>query len=254
MPRAAREKSESGIYHIMLRGINKQTIFEDDEDYEKYLQVLKECREKSGYKLMAYCLMGNHLHLLMKEEKEELQQIFKRVGVRYVYWYNFKYNRTGHLFQDRFKSEPVGDDRYFLTVLRYIHQNPVKAGLCKDASEYKWSSYSDYLHGLGIADTAFGLSLFHEDNEKAKMLFDSYMKEDEKTNCLDIEQESMRFTDIEAQDILQELCGTRNKAEFQGMDKVKRDQSIAILKESGLSIRQISRLTGISFGIVRRKK
>ena len=88
--------------------------------------------------------MGNHIHLLIKPEKEPLEQVFKRIGGRYVYWYNVKYQRVGHLFQDRFKSEPVEDDSYFLTVIRYIHQNPVKAGLCKNIKDYKYSSYAEY--------------------------------------------------------------------------------------------------------------
>jgi REP element-mobilizing transposase RayT len=74
--------------------------------------------------------MGTHVHLLIKEETEALGKIMKRIGVRYVYWYNRKYERSGHLFQDRYKSEPVDDDGYFMTVLRYIHQNPRKSGLC----------------------------------------------------------------------------------------------------------------------------
>ena len=124
MPRNARKQSKSGIFHVMLRGINRQVIFQDDEDCEKYLQCLVECQKLSGFQLYAYCLMGNHVHLLLEEKKEPLSQIFKRLGVRYVYWYNWKYKRTGHLFQDRFKSEPVEDDSYFLAVLRYIFQNP----------------------------------------------------------------------------------------------------------------------------------
>ena len=128
MPRAARKKSETGVYHVMLRGIDRQVIFLDDEDCEKYLQCITDCQQISGFKLHAYCLMGNHLHLLIQEGKEPLEQIFKRIGVRHVYWFNWKYKRSGHLFQDRFKSEPVQDDAYFLTVLRYIYQNPVKAG------------------------------------------------------------------------------------------------------------------------------
>ncbi len=110
-------------------------MFEDDEDYIKYLDVLRECKEISGYKLYGYCLMGNHLHLLLKTGKEDLEQIFKRIGARYVYWYNFKYGRSGHLFQDRYKSEPVETDSYIVTVLRYIHQNPVKAGICSDPED-----------------------------------------------------------------------------------------------------------------------
>lgn len=127
MPRKARIESKSGIYHIMLRGINRQQIFEDDEDFEKFLWVLKDVKQLSRFKLYGYCLMGNHIHLLLKPENEPLELIFRRIGSKYVYWYNLKYQRTGHLFQDRFKSEPVENISSFFVVLRYIHQNPVKA-------------------------------------------------------------------------------------------------------------------------------
>ena len=111
----------------MLRGINRQVIFEDDEDCEKYLQCLKECKAANGFVLYAYCLMGNHIHLLMKEMKEPLELIFKRIGSRYVFWYNWKYKRSGHLFQDRFKSEPINDDRQFIAVLRYYISKSCKS-------------------------------------------------------------------------------------------------------------------------------
>ena len=112
MPREARMKSESGIYHVMMRGINQQLILEDDEDNIKFLRVLKDYKEVCEYKIIAYCLMGNHIHLLIKEEKETLEHIFKRICGKYVYWYNGKYSRVGHLFQDRFKSEPIEDEKY----------------------------------------------------------------------------------------------------------------------------------------------
>jgi REP element-mobilizing transposase RayT len=252
MPRRARKKGESGIYHAMLRGINKQTIFEDEDDFEKFEQVLKDCKKISGYQLFAYCLMGNHLHLLLKEEKEDLDIIFKRIGSRYVYWYNNKYQRTGHLFQDRYRSEPVDTDSYFLAVLRYIHQNPVKAGLCQDAASYKWSSYPDYARKSRITDTEFALSLFSEDEKEAFLLFDKFLKEDEKTVCMDID-EGTRVTDKEAREIIRELCGAMNSAEFQSLTPARRDEILARLKDYGLSIRQIVRLTGISFGIVRKR-
>ena len=133
MPRQARKKSNSGVYHIMLRGINRQLIFEDDEDMQRFIETLKRYKDECGYSLYAFCLMGNHIHLLLKEGEEPISTILKRIAGSYVYWYNWKYGRSGHLFQDRFKSEPVEDDAYFLTVLRYIHQNPVKARICKKA-------------------------------------------------------------------------------------------------------------------------
>jgi len=128
VPRTARTKSKSKIYHIMIRGINQQNIFSGDEDYEKFIAIFSKYHKKSEYEIYAYCLMGNHAHLLIKEGKEALSHAMKRIGTSYVSWYNWQYNRKGHLFQDRYKSEPVEDDVYFLTVLRYIHQNPSKDG------------------------------------------------------------------------------------------------------------------------------
>lgn len=167
MPRKARGKSESGIYHIILRGQNRQTIFEDDEDREKFLQTLETCKNKSGFKIYGYCLMGNHIHLLLHEMDEELGIMMRRLGASYVYWYNWKYKRCGHLFQDRFKSEAVETDAYFLTVLRYIHLNTVKVGLAEKMFDYKWNSYCGYLYNIGITDIDFALRFFDKDRKKA---------------------------------------------------------------------------------------
>lgn len=162
MPRKPRTKSSTGVYHVMLRGINRQTIFEDDEDRLKYLSVLKKFKDVSKYKLYSYCLMGNHIHLLIKEEKESISTVIKRISSSYVYWYNLKYSRCGHLFQERFKSEAVEDKKYFLTVLRYIHQNPLKAGLVFKVEDSNWSSYNEYLknESLDSVDKELGLSFF----------------------------------------------------------------------------------------------
>ena len=109
MPRTARIKSKTGIYHVMLRGIGKQNIFEDDLDKQKFMMLLTEVKQKSQFSLYAYCLMNNHVHLLLKIGKDPLEIIIKRLGSNYAYWYNTRYERVGHLFQDRFKSEPVED-------------------------------------------------------------------------------------------------------------------------------------------------
>ena len=161
MARALRRKSESGIYHVMMRGVNKLLIFVNDADKMRFLDILTTCKEISGFELYAYCLMGNHVHLLIGVKDEPLEKIVKRINNRYVYWFNLAHDRVGHMFQDRFKSEPVDDDNYFLTVLRYILQNPVKAGFCRKLSDYEWSSYADYKaeNKTGITDTSFALEI-----------------------------------------------------------------------------------------------
>jgi REP element-mobilizing transposase RayT len=246
VPRTARKKSQTGIYHVMLRGINQQQIFEDSEDYEKFLEVLEASKSASCFELYAYCLMGNHLHLLLKTLIEDMDQIFKRIGARYVYWYNWKYRRTGHLFQDRFKSECVEDDKYFLTVLRYIHQNPVKANLCDAIEEYRWSSYHEYLGNSKLVDTRFPLELIGLDE------FIRYSNSTNNDCCLEYAEKTFRLTDAEAKAIMREVCECDTVEAFQKLGLQGRDASIMKLSAKGVSIRQINRLTGVSKGLVEK--
>lgn len=250
MPRVAREKSSTGIYHVMLRGINHQIIFEDDEDYKKYLQTIKNYQEKSGYIIYAWCLMNNHLHLLVKEETEDLGIVFRRIGASYVYWYNWKYGRRGHLFQDRFKSEVVENDSYFLTVIRYIHQNPLKAGIVKGVADYRWCSYGEYIGKPWICNTNFALNMFSTDRVKAVKLFKEFNLAKNEDRCLDYDQ-SVRLNDNEAAVFIKSISGVGSPTEVQGFNKDKRNEIIKACKEKGLSFRQIERLTGVSFGVIR---
>lgn len=247
MPRNAREKSENSTYHIMLRGINQQQIFEEEEDYCKFLEILKYYQTVSEYKVYAYCLMGNHIHLLMEFGKEDIGQVFKRIGAKYVYWYNIKYGRKGHLFQDRYKSEPVDDDAYFLTVMRYIHQNPIKAGLCKKVDGYKYSSFQEYKYGTEIIDIDYVTEFVPKED------FEEYNNEIINASCLDIEEKKVfRVTDEEAKRIIKKYSKCKTVTDFQLLDIKERNKCIKKFKEKGVSIRQISRLTGIPKGIVER--
>ena len=244
MPRQARKRSESGIYHIMLRGINQQQIFEDEEDNLKFLETLLKYKEQCRYEIYAYCLMGNHVHILLKEGKEDLTLVLKRIAGSYVYWYNWKYHRSGHLFQDRFKSEPVKDEAYFLTVIRYIHQNPIKAGMCKKIDEYKFSSYNEYINNATLIDTKFCFAIIDKEQ------FIELNNEFNNSICLDISDSDFRLTDDEALKIIWQTCGCKSVSDFQKFDKVKRNCYIEKIHQQGLSIRQISRLTGLSRKIV----
>lgn len=231
----------------MLRGINQQQIFEDREDFEKFLQILKDCKAVSEYKLFAYCLMSNHIHLLVEEGKEPIEQVMKRLATRFVYWYNIKYQRVGHLFQDRFKSEPVEDDSYFMTVIRYIHQNPVKAGLCENLSDYKYSSYSDFFNKFALIDKDFVLGIIPID------LFERFNSESTNDKCLEIEDKPIiRVTDEQAQKIIYKYSKCKSVADFQKMENTLKEKYIKKFHEKGVSIRQIARLCGVSKGIVEK--
>jgi len=246
MPRSVRVKGDSGIYHVVLRGINQQTIFEDDEDNEKFLGVLTACKKASGFELYAYCLMGNHVHLLIRTISEGLDTIFKRIGAKYVFWYNWKYQRVGHLFQDRFRSEPVETDKYFLTVLRYIHQNPVKAGICDTVDSYIWSSYGEYFGENRIVDREFVLDMTGLDG------FIKLNQDEVEEVCIDNDSKRLRLTDAAAKKIMKKICGSDTVEGFQHIDAMQRIQYIKKLKEHRISIRQITRITGASRSIVER--
>lgn len=251
MARALREKSSTGIYHIMFRGVNRQAIFKDRQDQIRFLGTLKEYKDTCEFELYGYCLMGNHVHLLIKETNESISEIIKRLCSSYVRWYNSKYERCGHLFQARFKSEVVEDDTYFLTVLRYIHQNPVKANITKTVAEYEWSSYNEYIKKPRLIDVDFAFNYFSKDRSKAISSFVKFMNQDNEDQCLDI-AEKVKLTDEAVKGYMRQL-GILNIAMLRQSDKDKRDYVLSQLKKlEGISLRQIERVTGISRSVINR--
>ncbi|WP_202906790.1 transposase [Abyssisolibacter fermentans] len=246
MPRKARIKSSTGIYHIMLRGINRKNIFKDDEDRAFFLKTIKVCKEISEFDIYGYCLMGNHVHLLIKENKEKIDHIFKRVGARYVYWYNRKYERIGHLFQDRFKSEPVENDTYLMVVIRYIMQNPIKVGLCSKLEEYKWSSYNDYIQGNGITDTKYIFQILSPKEEEQKAVFIKYINTRNKDKCLEIEEKVNKLID---EKIIKMIRGKFEVEPFE-IKNLPIENQMEILKylkkQEAITLRQIARITGFT--------
>lgn len=246
MARQAREKSESGIYHVMLRGINKQQIFFEEQDYKRFIRILIDCKKVSKFELYAYCLMNNHIHLLIKENGEPLSLIMKRIGCRFVYWYNAKYERVGHLFQDRFRSEPIETDEYFLCALRYIHQNPVDAGLVKTCADYPFSSYNWYFENGVLVDKERILSMMNINQ------FKQFHLAPNETDFVDYHESRARITDEKAEEMIAAIIGNSNVNEISNMDSVKLRDHLQTMKNSGLSIRQIAKLTGVSKRIVEK--
>ncbi|MBM7615041.1 transposase [Alkaliphilus hydrothermalis] len=251
MPRKPREKSKTGIYHIILRGINRQNIFEDEEDQLEFLKTLRKYKVLCGYQMYGYCLMTNHVHLLIKEIDESISNSIKRICGSYAYWYNNKYDRVGHLFQERFKSEVVKDDQYLLTVLRYIHQNPSKAGLIKNIEEYDWSSYKEFIGDSQVVDIDLVLSLFSKDKDDAIHMFKEYTEQKNQDICLEL-QEKIQVEDEVVISYLREL-GVICISQLQQLEKVQRNEVIKKLKSiNGITIRQLSRITGISKSVIGR--
>jgi putative transposase len=142
MGRFARLNCPGLIYHVVNRGNDRQVIFAEDEDYRHYLNTIQRYKKKYQFKLFAYCLMTNHVHLLIKTTGGgSISKIMQSITVAHTRRYNFKYRRCGHVWQGRFHSPIVSEDNYMLTAMRYIEQNPLRAGMVKGIADYPWSSY-----------------------------------------------------------------------------------------------------------------
>ena len=242
MPRTARKASLSNIYHVMMRGVNRQAIFENDGDRLHFMSVLKECKEISGFRLHAFCLMPNHLHFLIEPAGEPLDLVFRRIGVRYAVWYNHKHQRVGHLFQDRFRSENVENDLYYMTVLRYILQNPMKAGLEPRLGTYRWSSYPAYAKGTGsITDTQYATELFGT----RESLID-FVRMGNEDIVMDETDPEWPLQDDDAKKIMEQITGCSATEEFRRLDRQLRNEYIRRMYAEKLSIGQIARLAGFS--------
>ncbi len=215
MPRTSRQHSDTGVYHVMLRGIDRHDIFADDQDRGKFLKILRAVttpEDNDGKPLPpschihAYCLMDNHIHLLIAEGSEDIATVMKRIGVSYVSYYNKRHERLGPLFQDRYRSEPVGDTGYFITLLRYIHLNPVEAEMVTSPEQYRWSSWHEYTSSppaqpICARELPFSSLPWQELCDMVLNVSAGYIEPHSKI-------EKGRMTDSEAREILERLCGS----------------------------------------------
>ena len=175
--RKPRVHVHGGIYHVMLRGNNGQIIFQQAQDHNKFYEIIKNVLAKCDAKIRAYCLMQNHVHLVVEVGTDSISNIIQHLAGRYAVYFNKKYQRKGHLFQGRFKSILVHADKYFLILIRYIHQNPLRANLISSLMQPWPSSFHDY---LGLKDVSWltqelVLSYFNKKNEKPTTQFHEFM-------------------------------------------------------------------------------
>lgn len=244
-----------------MRGINHQNIFEDAEDNYQFVNTLDRMRVRydddgnpcgSNCTYYAYCLMNNHFHLLIREREESVGETVKRIASSYVYYYNSKYLRDGHLFKERFRSEPVNDMAYFVTLLRYIHQNPVKAGIVEHVKDYEYSSWGEY---DGTVEPVFqlcdtGTVLRRVPFDDLEALVNEPLSDE--VNCLDMDDPSRsRPSDDQVWAYIKDKTGVTNSSAFQRLNDDIRRAVLKDLKEIGASHRQLARLTGIGRGVIR---
>lgn len=293
MARTNRIISRTGIYHVMLRGVNKQRIFENSCDYQAMQRILLSVRttdteqmpvESPNYFLYAYCIMDNHIHLLIQPNNNiSLGQIMKRITTAYAMHFNFLYERVGHLFQDRYRSEPVEDASYFFQLLEYIHNNPVKANYCSSPAKYRYSSFNEIAKTtqegqsllcsfppidqmlLGISEEEirqYVLAASRKSNatflQGIVTKLKDYTQEQNNAICNQIRLRFNWLTQIELDqmvvDTLLEMTNTKTITEFQHLDKATMRSALALVRDSGVSLKRLSHITGISIGVIRYAK
>ena len=185
MPRIARTKLNSNYLHIMVQGLNKEYIFNEEKEIQTYLYMLASDSKNFMLKIVAYCVMNNHVHLLIYSPKiEEISKLMSKVNTKYAKYYNKKHDRCGYVFRNRYRAEEIYSLARFINCINYIHNNPVKAGMCSNKGEYRYSSYNDYLNKTGFVNDELIQTCFIN-NEIDYMQVIKENKDDEENNFIE---------------------------------------------------------------------
>lgn len=252
MARRPRELLPSEIVHITIRGIGRRIIFDDAADKDRFLETFASKLDDMDVSAYAWCLMENHVHLLLHGGSADLSKLMQRLEVSYAQYFNGRHGHVGKVFQNRFGSQAVCSEPHLLSAIRYIHRNPLEAGAA-NLTSYPWSSYREIagmkrnLKGAGIVDVETVLSLFGGAER-----FVDYHEEKADEEFVWIDGYRPRLEDVEAMDRARRLLGDDFSERICTLPKGERNEWLASLKSVGLSIRQIERFTGIGRGIIAR--
>ena len=251
MPRAPRTFCDSKIYHIIIKGIDNQDIFYDNQDRCVFLENIRKSQKQYTYTVFAYCLMNNHVHMVIRVDDNLLSKSIQSLTVRYVYYFNKKYNREGPFVRNRFKSKKVQTKDYFLEVCRYVHRNPEKANVEK-TENYRWSSYKDYvtLNKKGITSTDVLMYYFNNNRYEFEKYTLGIEKSYEINNFADFEL-LQKLTDEQLIDIIIKKFNIKSTESIpKYLKNHSNEEEIEIVKEigniGGTNPRQISRVLGIN--------
>lgn len=182
MPRKPRIHYPGALYHVICRGNNKEWILKTDTEKQAYKVLIEQYKKRYDFKVYSWVILSNHAHLIIEVGSIPLSKIMQGIQQNYTQWYNRTHKRTGHVFEQRYKAIHCNKDSYLLMLIRYIHQNPVRAKL-EVGLNYPWSSHQEYIRQAGnsLTDIAFPLGLFSEDQGTALGRYLDYMDEEEET-------------------------------------------------------------------------
>lgn len=267
--RTPRIPSPTGIYHVMLRGINRSNLFYDEMDYLKMKKILRTFSKPlensvlikpSICNIYAYCLMTNHIHLLIAEKDLPIGEIVRRIGIAYVSYFNKRRDRSGTLFEGRFRSEPVGEIEYFCKLLNYIHMNPVKAGICNKPEDYRWSSWREYAHpekqlDFAICEYKIPFSGLSENQVREIVTSNNYNPEDFEHFVSPIERKNAPLTEEESISIVTDLLPDgMDFSSIKEMNKIDRLELANKALEKNISYTFVNKHIGISRATIYRKR
>lgn len=243
MSRTARKLTEEGYYHVMQRGAGRQAVFEDDDDRLYYLNLLKNKFAAEHIKIHAYCLMSNHTHLLIEDEEMRMSRAMHKLATGYAMRFKGKTGLVGPVFQGRYESVPITSNAQLLKAVRYIHDNPRKAGIGTLVS-YKWSSFGEYItckpricHIDTVLSLAGGVEGFYALSTNASP----------NPYCF------KRGNRISEEDCLEVAAATVEPirlSEIKALERERRDGQLRALRNAGLTLKQIEMATGIGYGTV----
>ncbi len=234
---------EGDLYHVTIRGVGRQLIFEDDADRESMKRRLHELKDDLQIEIHAWCFMENHVHLLLRGPMERISAFMQRLQAGYARYFNKKHDRVGTLFQGRFSSTPIETDEQLLSVVSYIHRNPVEVS---KNFESPWSSYVEYIGSPDLASTSFVMNAFGDPEAFVAFHQNGFVNAPRKP------QGRSQLSESQAKAILSAVLGDLNPYDIRALGKAERNAILRRLKEAGLSIRQIERATSIGRGIIAR--
>jgi REP element-mobilizing transposase RayT len=246
LPRPPRLYGNSKIYHIILKGIDDQDIFYDDRDREFFLKQISITKTEFNYMLYSYCLMSNHVHMVIRCQDIFLSKCIQSLLIRYVHYFNKKYKRKGPLVQNRFQSKHVENLKYFIDVCRYVHRNPENAGI-ELTQNYQWSSYKEYIGRKKIVDKNV---LLHYYNDDINNFVEDTIKTINENNIEDyIEYEIIgKMTDEQLTEVIMNRFKINDISELPRFFKYKDEDELKqcmqeIKKIQGINKNQVARVT-----------
>lgn len=238
MTKETQNHINTSFFHIMVQGLNKEYIFKNDVDKNMYLKYMNKIIKEIEIDIIVYCIMDNHVHLLVKiENVENMSKFMQRLNTLYARYYNKKYKRVGYVFRDRYKKQIIYSEKQLYTCINYIHNNPIKAKICKNQGEYKYSSFNEYIKNTDVFNDYFiNLNPIREQYDKHVFI---EIEEDEK---------------IEIERIIKDYLNYKNLS-LENLIKYKQNlkEIVNILKlKYNLSIRKISEYLNISRETIRK--